>query len=94
MAEDDSEDMGEDASKEEDVYSDPEELLEDEDELDDVDEGFMKGYNESEVVVKCGQCKKIIEGEKIEEQFDDETFSFCSEQCAANYAEKKLSQSE
>lgn len=93
MAEDD-EDMGGDTGQGEDVYSDPEELLEDEDELDDVDEGFMKGYNESEVVVKCSQCKKIIEGEKIEESFDDETFSFCSEQCAAAYAEKKLSQSE
>ena len=93
MAEDD-EDIGGNAGQGEDVYSDPEELLEDEDELDDVDEGFMKGYNESEVVVKCKQCKKIIEGEKIEEMFDDETFSFCSEQCAANYAEKKLSQSE
>ncbi|HLC72251.1 MAG TPA: hypothetical protein VJH37_01595 [Candidatus Nanoarchaeia archaeon] len=89
--------MGEDddtvgiEEKEEGIYSDPEELLEDEDELDDVDEGFMKGYNESEVVVKCAQCKKIIEDEVVQEEFDDEVLKFCSQECLNEYEEKKLS---
>lgn len=86
---DDSVDKGD-----EDIYSDPEELLEDEDELDDVDEGFMKGYNESEVVIKCAQCKKIIEDNVIEEDFDDETLKFCSQECLNEYEEKKLSGTE
>ena len=77
--------------KDDDVYSDPEELLEDEDELDDVDEGFMKGYNESEVVIKCAQCKKMIEDNAIQEEFDDETLKFCSQECLNEYEEKKLS---
>ena len=90
MAEDD-EGMGGDTGQEEDVYSDPEELLEDEDELDDVDEGFMKGYNDSEVVFKCANCKKIIEDTVIEEEFDDELLKFCSQECLSEYEEKKLS---
>ena len=77
--------------RDDDVYSDPEELLEDEDELDDVDEGFMKGYNESEVVVKCANCKKMIEDQVIGEEFDDELLKFCSQKCLNEYEEKKLS---
>ncbi|MDP1694247.1 MAG: hypothetical protein Q8L34_01785 [Candidatus Woesearchaeota archaeon] len=77
--------------KDDDVYSDPEELLEDEDELDDVDEGFMKGYNDSETVIKCTNCKKLIEGDGIEEEFDDEKHKFCSQECLNEYEEKKLS---
>ncbi len=89
--------MGEDddatgiEERDDDVYSDPEELLEDEDELDDVDEGFMKGYNDSEVVVKCSNCKKIIEDTPVEEEFDDELLKFCSQECLNEYEEKKLS---
>ena len=77
--------------KDDDIYSDPEELLEDEDELDDVDEGFMKGYNDSETVVKCANCKKIIEDNTVEEEFDDELLKFCSQECLNHYEEKKLS---
>lgn len=90
MAGEDYEDISTEG-EEEDIYSDPEELLEDEDTLDDVDEGFMKGYNESEVVVKCAQCKKIIEDTVVEEEFDDETLKFCSQECLTAYEEKKLS---
>ncbi len=90
MAEDEQEDVSMEG-EEEDIYSDPEELLEDEDELDDVDEGFMKGYNESEVVVKCAHCRKIIEDVALEEEFEDEVLKFCSQECLTAYEEKKLS---
>ena len=90
MGEDDYEEVSTDQG-DGDVSSDPEELPEDEDTLDDVDEGFMKGYNDSEVVVKCANCKKMIEDEVIEEEFDDEKLKFCSQECLNEYEEKKLS---
>lgn len=77
---------------EEDIYSEKgaEDLLEDEDEIDDIDEGFMKGYNEGEKVAVCANCKKVLEGGVVEEDVDDETLRFCSTECATAYEEKRL----
>ncbi|MDP4012122.1 MAG: hypothetical protein Q8R00_00755, partial [Candidatus Nanoarchaeia archaeon] len=48
---------------EEEVYSEAglEDLSGEEDELNDSDEGFMKGYNEGAKSAKCVACGKVLE---------------------------------
>lgn len=87
-------DEGKENVVEEDIYSDsgPEDLLDEEDEIDDIDEAFMKGYNADEKVIRCANCRKILEPEQaVEESFDEETLRFCSTDCANQYEEKRLS---
>lgn len=75
----------------EDIYSESgrEDLIEDEDEITDVDEGFMRGYEEGERTAICANCKKLLGDDFIEQVFDDETYRFCSSECAHAFAEKK-----
>ena len=62
-----------------------EELVED-DEISDAEEGFMEGFEHGEHQVKCAECKKILtdleEDEIIEEEINNETYRFCSKECA------------
>jgi len=77
---------------EEDIYSDAgrEELMEDEDEITDIDEGFMKGYEEEEKIAECPNCGALLVNEKVvEEEIGDETFMFCSSECASEFEQKK-----
>lgn len=71
------------------IYSDEgrEELIEKEDEITDIDEGFMKGYNEfSSGSTRCKNCKTILEGpEVIEYEFDGKTHKFCSQRCLTEF---------
>ena len=62
-----------------------EELMENEDEITDVDEGFMKGYEEEEKLSECGQCNKVLENNVVEREFNDELLRFCSSECASEY---------
>ncbi len=75
-----------------DVYSEEgrEELIDEEDEITDIDEGFMKGYEEGERVAECSNCKKALGKEIVVEEFDDETFRFCSDDCAMEFAQKRV----
>ena len=59
------------------------------DELNPEEEGFMQGYDEEINPSECAACGKILEKDFIEEQIKDETYKFCSEDCA-NKFEKKL----
>ena len=75
-----------------DIYSDAgrEELMENEDEITDIDEGFMKGYEEEEKIAECKNCGALLVNEKVvEEEIGDETFMFCSSQCASEFEIKK-----
>ena len=74
---------------EEDLYT-PEgrETAEEEDEITDVEEGFMEGYDEDEKAAKCANCKKILEEDFIEEEFHGELLKFCSDYCARQYEKK------
>ena len=76
--------------KEEDIYSKEgrEELLEDEDEISDVDEGFMKGYDEGQKMAECCTCRKVLDKDIVEEELDDEVYRFCSSKCASAFEEK------
>ncbi len=72
--------------KDEDIYTDEgREVAEDEDEISDVEEGFMEGYEEDEKAAKCAYCKKILGDDFIEEEIDGEMLRFCSERCANKY---------
>ena len=81
--------------KEEDIYSDEgrEELLNEEDEISDVEEGFMKGYEEGSKMAECCNCGKVLKKDIVEEEFNDEVYRFCSEDCADLY-EKRLNKKE
>ena len=78
----------------EDIYSNTgrEELIEEEDEITDVDEGFMQGYEEGEKMAMCPNCKKLLEDDFVEQELNDETYRFCSDECATKYVEKRHQQ--
>ena len=61
------------------------EELEESDEIDEVEEGFMKGYNEENLVAECANCKKILNDKFIEEKVSDKVYRFCSERCANKF---------
>ena len=75
---------------EEDVYTGEgqEELIED-DEIDELEEGFMEGYSE-ENLGECKTCKKVLRGpeETVELEIADEKYMFCSERCAEKFKAK------
>ena len=72
--------------KGEDLYT-PEgrESAEEADEITNVEEGFMQGYEADESAAKCANCKKILQEDFIEEDFAGELLKFCSEKCATEY---------
>jgi len=80
-------------NKEDDVYSDDaiEGKLE-ADEIDEIEEGFMKGYNEEESMAECANCGKILTEDIVEEEFDGELFRFCCEDCARKFEQKHAHQ--
>lgn len=69
-----------------------EEQLED-DEIDDIEQGFMQGYEQGDKLAKCALCRKILTDRYVEEEIDGEIHHFCCE----NHAElfiKKLQKEE
>ena len=89
--EDERKALPEDKQGDEDIYSNTgrEELIDEEDEITDVDEGFMKGYEEGEKTTVCPNCHKLLEDDVVEQEFDEETYRFCSSDCATAFAEKR-----
>lgn len=80
-----------DAGKEEqEVYSEAglEDLEEHEDEITEVDEGFMKGYNEGAKSAKCVACGKVLIRDIIELEHNDQVYRFCSSECAEKFQKK------
>jgi len=79
MSEDSKEDIYEEEGMEEAVESDA---------INDVEEGFMQGY-EDENLAKCVTCKRVLINEEytIEREIDGNLMRFCSERCAENYKE-------
>ena len=60
------------------------------DEIDDVEEGFMKGYDDEGDLMKCAKCKRLVSEETaVEKEVNNETYIFCSPQCAKNFKKKK-----
>ncbi len=85
--------VGEDPTKREDeeqsIYNEEsrEELTEG-DGIDELEEGFMKGYEEEASMAECANCKAILSDKIIEEEIDGETYRFCCEECATKFKEK------
>ena len=76
--------------KEQEVYSEAglEDLEEHEDEITEVDEGFMKGYNEGAKSAKCVACGKVLGKEVIELEHNDQIYRFCCSKCAEKFEKK------
>ncbi|MDP6642263.1 MAG: hypothetical protein QGF74_02715 [Candidatus Nanoarchaeia archaeon] len=72
-----------------DVYSEEgrEESIED-DEIDEVEQGFMQGYDAGDRLAKCSLCLKILSDDFIEEELKGELYRFCSEEHAETYKRK------
>jgi len=74
-----------------DIYD--EEVLEEEleaDEIDDIEEGFMKGYDDEEDLMKCAKCKRLVSEENgVEREINNENYVFCSQNCAKLFRKKK-----
>lgn len=81
---------------EEEVYSEAarEDMMEDEDEITDLDEGFMKGYDEGSKMAKCLVCGKLIEKDFVEREIDDEVYRFCCEDHAEKYVKSHAGRKE
>ena len=76
---------------EEDMYTEAgrEELIDEEDEITDVEEGFMEGYSAGERTFQCASCKKILNESLVEEEFDGKRYRFCSDKCVAKFEERR-----
>lgn len=57
----------------------------DADEINDVEEGFMQGYEEGEKMAKCSLCKKPLGKNIVEKEYNGEIYRFCSEHCADEF---------
>jgi len=76
---------------EDDIYEDQGlEEAKESDEIDDLEEGFMKGYDDEEELLRCKKCKRVVsENNAVEREINHETVIFCSEKCAKAYKKKK-----
>jgi YHS domain-containing protein len=52
----------------------------DEDEITDLDEGFMRGYEEGEKMAKCPLCGVVLDQDFVEREIDGEIYRFCCEE--------------
>ncbi len=69
-------------NKEVNVYNEAEEL-EENDEINPGEEGFMQGYEDDIDESKCANCRMVLEGKGfIEEEIDGKKYRFCSRKCA------------
>ena len=76
------------ATEDMDIYeSDQAEEMGSQDEINEEEEGFMKGYAEGENSAKCAKCKVILEQDIVEEEIDGENYRFCSDKCATDFEE-------
>ena len=75
---------------EEDIYTEEgREVAEESDEITNVEEGFMEGYEAGERAAKCSNCKKVLEEDFIEGEIYGKVLKFCSEQCSTEYEKSK-----
>lgn len=86
----------EEGESEKEVYSEAgrEELIEDEDEITDLDEGFMKGYDEGGKMTKCPVCNEILEDDFVEREINGEMYRFCSDGHAEKFAKEHIDHKE
>ncbi len=60
--------------------------LEQNDEINEVEEGFVEGFEEGEHEAVCAECSSVLVGSDfIEETLDGKNYRFCSEECATAF---------
>ncbi len=58
---------------------------------DSPDGGFMRGYEEDEVVIECAECGTAVKEEKkLTRKIGDEEYFFCSKTCAHDFEESMV----
>ncbi len=74
----------EEGEHEGDIYDEEgREKLQEADEITEIEEGFVEGYEEGEHQAKCAECSVVLVNEDfVEEELDGKHFRFCSEECA------------
>ena len=60
------------------------------DEINEAEEGFMKGYDEDSNPTECSNCHVILEDQVVEENINGTNYRFCSEDCARKYELKQV----
>jgi len=60
------------------------------DEITDLDEGFMQGYVEGEKMAKCPVCHVVLGQDFVEMEFDGKVHRFCSEEHLEVFKEKRM----
>jgi hypothetical protein len=77
--------------KEADVYSQTgREQLEEDDEIDTWEEGFMEGAAQDGALGKCANCgAALFKGNTVETKIKSKKVWFCSDYCLDEYKEKK-----
>ncbi|MBT4334826.1 hypothetical protein HOD61_03380 [archaeon] len=66
------------------------ESLEENDEINEAEEGFMKGYDEETNPSECANCHDLLEDDEVHEVIISGTeYRFCSETCAEKFERKK-----
>ena len=75
---------------ESDIYSEEvrEEMM-DSDAISPSEEGFMEGASDLGQGAKCRNCGKPLGDKFVEEEINEESCRFCSDECAEEYQEKK-----
>lgn len=81
----------EEGESEKNVYSEAgrEELIENDDSITDVDEGFMKGYEEGGKMAKCPVCNEILADDFVEKEINGEIHRFCCDEHAEKFMKSK-----
>ena len=70
------------------VSDEPMEEVTDEGEVESPDEAFIKGYAEDDEVSECAECGAAVKEEKkIMKEFEGESYTFCSKDCAKDFEE-------
>ncbi len=64
----------------------PEGTVED-DMVSSEEEAFMQGYSKEEKIITCDECGVAIHGKPLVKVMDGESYKFCSEECAVEFAE-------
>ena len=72
-------DLYDDKERQEEMYAD---------EISDVEEGFVEGYEHGEHQSSCANCRQELVEDFVEEEFNGHTYRFCSTECALEYEKK------
>lgn len=77
----------EEGKHEADIYDEEgREELEEADEINELEEGFVEGYEEGEHQAKCAKCGVVLVDDNfVEEELDGKHYRFCSGECASAF---------